>query len=225
LRKHINSILVLFLTIIICIAIYTCPTPIATLSYWGSRGDEVTNIQVLLRRWGYYKGWVDGIYGNYTFQAVKWFQANNGLTADGVAGPETLTALGLAALPAPTTTNNSSVSRNVNLLAHLVYGEARGEPYVGQVAVAAVVLNRMQDSRFPKSIASIIYQPGAFTAVDDGQINLDPDNDAYNAARDALNGWDPSGGCIYYFNPATATSRWIWSRPLVVVIGRHYFTR
>lgn len=111
------------------------------------------------------------------------------------------------------------------MLAHVIHGEARGEPYTGKVAIGAVVLNRARDSRFPKTIAGVIYQPGAFTAVSDGQINLVPDSSSYKAARDALNGWDPTYGCIYYWNPATATSKWIWSRPIVIRIGKHVFAK
>ncbi len=225
-RKQQATILICILTAIISVAIYICPTPISTLSQYGSRGDEVINIQVKLKRWGYYKGSVDGIYGYLTYTAVKWFQAKNGLRIDGIAGPETLRALGLpTGETAAATRTGAAVSRNVNLLAHAIHGEARGEPYQGKVAIAAVILNRVEDPRFPKTIAGVIYQPGAFTAVADGQINLDPDTSSYNAARDALNGWDPTGGCVYYFNPATATSRWIWSRPIVTVIGKHYFAR
>lgn len=211
----------MILTAIISMGIYFCPTPITTYSYYGSRGQEVINIQTRLKNWGYYKGKIDGIYGYWTYAAVKWFQAKNGLRIDGIAGPETLAALGL---PTGTTTGRT-VSRNVDLLAHLVHGEARGEPYAGKVAVAAVVLNRVEHPAFPKTIPGVIYQPGAFTAVSDGQINLQPDSSAYNAAIDALNGWDPSFGALYYFNPATATSKWIWSRPIVTVIGKHYFAK
>lgn len=223
-RKGRIAVLLIIITIIISLGIYFCPTPLTTLSYYGSRGDEVTNVQVKLKNWGYYNGWVDGIYGYRTFLAVKRFQANNGLRVDGVVGPETLTALGLY-WGRTTSSNRSSAARNVDLLAHLIHGEARGEPYTGKVAVAAVVLNRIEDSRFPKSIAGVIYQPGAFTAVSDGQIDLAPDGSSLDAARDALNGWDPSGGAVYYFNPATSTSRWIWSRPVITVIGKHYFAR
>ena len=198
----------------------------AALSYYGSSGQEVIDVQAKLYNWGYYKGIVDGIYGYDTYKAVQLFQYKNGLYIDGVAGSETLAALGL-----PTGTSQSansagsSYGQDVNTLAHLINGEARGEPYTGQVAVGAVILNRTRDSRFPKTIASVIYQPGAFDAVSDGQINLDPDTSAYNAARDAINCWDPSGGAIYYFNPATATSKWIWTRTIITVIGKHYFAR
>lgn len=197
----------------------------AALSYYGSRGQEVVNIQTRLKNWGYYKGAVDGIYGYQTYQAVRQFQYRNGLTVDGIAGPQTLYAIGLPTGSASTSTSGSSSNSDLNLLAHAIHGEARGEPYTGKVAVAAVVLNRTRDSRFPKTIAGVIYQPGAFTAVSDGQINLTPDSSAYNAARDALNGWDPTYGCIYYWNPATATSRWIWSRPIVLQIGKHVFAK
>ena len=192
-----------------------------TLSYYGSRGQEVINIQTRLKKWGYYKGDIDGIFGSQTYQAVRYFQSKNGLKVDGIAGPETLAALGL---PTGQTTSQSN-DKDVNLLAHIIHAEARGEPYSGQVAVGAVVLNRVRDSRFPGTIAGVVYQPGAFDAVYDGQINLQPDTAAYNAARDALNGWDPTYGCVYYWNPATATSSWIWSRQIVVTIGKHVFAR
>lgn len=193
------------------------------LSKYGSRGDEVKQIQTKLKRWGYYSGSVDGIYGSQTLAAVKKFQSKNGLTVDGIAGKKTLAAMGI------TSTGNSSSSSasnsDLNLLARLVYGEARGESYTGQVAVASVVLNRVKNSSFPNTVAGVIYQSGAFSVVDDGQINLTPNQTAYNAARDALNGWDPTYGAIYYFNPNTATNGWIWSRPVTVVIGNHRFCK
>lgn len=195
------------------------------LSNYGSSGQEVINIQSKLYNWGYYNDIVDGIYGYQTYQAVKNFQSKNGLLVDGIAGPETLSALGLSTGSAPTFKTSSSNNGDVDLLAHIINGEARGEPYTGQVAVGAVIINRTRDSRFPKTIAGVIYQPGAFDAVYDGQINLEPDTNAYNAARDALNGWDPTYGCIYYYNPATATSSWIWSRPIALSIGKHNFAK
>jgi N-acetylmuramoyl-L-alanine amidase len=134
-----------------------------------------------------------------------------------------LAAIGLPTGKAATPASGTTSNKDLNMLARLVHGEARGEPYTGKVAVAAVVLNRTRDSRFPNTIAGVIYQPGAFTAVSDGQINLEPDSSAYKAARDALNGWDPSYGSLYYWNPATATSKWIWSRQIIVKIGKHYF--
>ena len=193
------------------------------LSKYGSRGDEVRLIQTKLKRWGYYNGKVDGIFGSQTLAAVRWFQSKNGLTVDGVAGPKTLAAMGIFSSSGNNTSSNSST--DINLLARLVYGEARGEPYTGQVAVAAVVLNRVKSSSFPNSIAGVIYQSGAFSVVNDGQINLTPNETARKAAQDAINGWDPTYGAIYYFNPNTATNKWIWSRPVTVVIGRHRFCK
>lgn len=192
------------------------------LSKYGSSGSEVIQIQTKLKSWGYYSGSVDGIYGSKTVAAVRWFQSKNGLTVDGIAGPKTLAAMGIFSSSSGNSTTSNS---NLDLLARLVYGEARGEPYTGQVAVAAVVLNRVESSMFPNSIAGVIYQPGAFDVVTDGQINMTPDSTAIKAARDALNGWDPSYGSIYYFNPNTATSKWIWSRPHVVTIGNHRFCK
>lgn len=194
------------------------------LSKYGSRGSEVTQIQTKLKRWGYYTGSIDGIYGSQTLAAVKYFQRKNGLKVDGIAGTKTLQAMGIytSSSSSSSSANNSS---NLNLLARLVYGEARGEPYTGQVAVAAVVLNRVKSSSFPNTVSGVIYQAGAFSVVSDGQINLTPNQTAYNAARDALNGWDPSYGSIYYFNPNTATSSWIWSRPHVITIGNHRFCK
>ncbi len=197
---------------------------VLALSKYGSRGSEVTQIQTKLKRWGYYKGNVDGIYGSQTLEAVKYFQRKNGLAVDGIAGKNTLEAMGIFSSSSGSSSSSSS-SNDLNLLARLVYGEARGEPYTGQVAVASVVLNRVRNSNFPNSIAGVIYQKGAFNVVDDGQINLSPNSTAKKAAQDALNGWDPSYGSIYYFNPATATNKWIWSRPHVVTIGKHRFCK
>ena len=193
------------------------------LSKYGSRSDEVRLIQTKLKRWGYYNGEVDGIFGSQTLAAVKWFQSKNGLTVDGIAGPKTLAAMGIFSSSTGTTSNNAS--SDLNLLARLVYAEARGEPYTGQVAVAAVVLNRVKSSSFPNTVAGVIYQSGAFSVVNDGQINLTPNATAKKAAQDALNGWDPSYGAIYYFNPNTATNKWIWSRPMTVTIGNHRFCK
>lgn len=195
---------------------------VETLSRYGSSGSEVTQIQTKLKRWGYYTGSIDGIYGSKTVEAVKYFQRKNGLTQDGIAGPKTLAAMGISSNSSSTTTSSNS---NLNLLAKLIYGEARGEPYTGQVAVGAVVLNRVKSSSFPNTVAGVIYQSGAFDAVSDGQINMTPDSTAKKAAQDALNGWDPSYGAIYYFNPSTATNKWIWSRPMTVTIGKHRFCK
>ena len=194
------------------------------LSKYGSRSDEVRQIQTKLKRWGYYNGSVDGIYGSQTLSAVKWFQSKNGLSVDGVAGPKTLQAMGIysSSNSGGGATNSSS---DLNLLSRLIYAESRGEPYTGQVAVASVVLNRVKSSSFPNSVAGVIYQSGAFSVVNDGQINLSPNSTARKAAQDAINGWDPSYGAIYYFNPNKEKRAWIWSRPLTVVIGNHRFCK
>ena len=201
----------------VVVTLFLTPGEILALSKYGSRGTEVRNIQTRLKKWGYMNGTVDGIYGKKTVEAVKKFQRKHGLTADGIAGPATLAKIGLP------TGSTSSYNSNVNLLARIISGEARGEKYEGQVAIAAVVLNRVKHSSFPNTIAGVGYQNGAFTAVTDGQINITPTESCYNAARDALNGWDPTGGAIYYYNPVTATSSWIRTRPIVKTIGKHVF--
>ena len=184
----------------------------------GSSGSTVKQIQTKLRDWGYYSGSIDGVYGSATETAVRRFQQKNGLAVDGKAGPKTLSALEISVNSA-----SAAASGDVALLARLISAEARGEPYIGQVAVGAVVLNRMKHPSFPNTMSGVIYQPGAFSCMGDGQFNQPIADSCYQAARDALNGWDPSGGAIYYFNPATATSKWIWSRPLIVTIGKHRF--
>lgn len=192
----------------------------------GSSGAVVTQIQTKLKSWGYYAGTVDGIYGSGTERAVRAFQQKNGLTADGKAGDQTLAAMGLSAGGGNSGNSGGSggaSSSQVDLLARLISAEARGEPYSGQVAVGAVVLNRIKHPSFPNTLPGVIYQNGAFTCITDGQFNQPVAESAYRAARDALNGVDPSGGAIYYFNPSTATSSWIWSRPLITVIGKHRF--
>lgn len=195
------------------------------LSKYGSSGDEVRQIQTKLKRWGYYDGSIDGIFGSKTLAAVKKFQKKNGLTVDGIAGSKTLAAMGIQETSKSNTSSNASNQSDITLLSKLIYAESRGEEYKGQVAVGAVVLNRVASPNFPNTIAGVIYQSGAFDAVGDGQINLTPDSTAKKAAQDAINGWDPTSGCIYYFNPATATSKWIWSRPQVIRIGKHIFCK
>lgn len=210
---------------------------------YGATGKDVVELQGRLRFLGFYKSSVDGDYGYNTLKAVKWFQSEFGLKADGVVGSKTKLKLWEASKNwRPTATDVPGGSENtvkanytspakimglsendLKLMANAVYGEARGEPYVGQVAVAAVILNRIKSASFPNTVSGVIFQPGAFTAVADGQIWLTPNATAKKAVRDALNGWDPSGGCIYYFNPVTATSKWIWSRPQVKTIGKHIF--
>lgn len=189
----------------------------------GSRGSTVRTVQTRLKNWGYYKGAVDGIYGSQTVSAVKYFQRRNGLTADGIVGKRTAAALGITLSASSSGSSGQITSSDLNLLARVIYGEARGEPYTGQVAVAAVVLNRVRSASFPNTIAGVIYQSGAFDCVSDGQINLTPNQSAKNAAQDALNGWDPTYGCLYYYNPKTATNKWMLSRPVKLSIGNHAF--
>lgn len=191
----------------------------------GATGAGVTEIQTRLKAWGYYTGAVDGVYGSGTEKAVRYFQRSNGLTEDGQCGAQTLAALGLPTNMGGGSGGSSSggSSGDLDLLARLISAESRGEPYEGQVAVGAVVLNRVAHASFPNSVSGVIYQPGAFSCLDDGQFDQPVAESAYRAAQDALNGWDPSGGAIYYFNPSTATSAWIWSRPAIVTIGKHMF--
>ena len=194
----------------------------------GATGGEVKELQRRLKNWGYYNGAVDGIYGKGTVEAVKKFQRKNGLTADGIAGIATYKALGMNdSVKVLEGNKNNSGSNYTNsdlyMLAKCIYAEARGESYTGQVAVGAVILNRVASSSFPNTISGVIYQKGAFTAVTDGQINLEPNKTAMNAASDAMNGWDPTYGCLYYYNPAVATSSWIFSRTTVTTIGKHIF--
>ena len=193
----------------------------------GSRGDTVKKIQQKLKRWGYYTGAVDGIFGAKTRKAVIYFQRKNGLTPDGIVGNKTFKALGISVSSSSSNTSSSGAggysSSDIALLARLIHAEARGESYTGQVAVGAVVLNRVKSSSFPNTISGVIYQPYAFTCVQDGQINLSPNQTSLNAAKDAMNGWDPSYGSLYYYNPAVATSKWIFSRQTVVTIGKHVF--
>lgn len=211
----------------LCVMLAVCAVTVSLTSAWGdaykkgASGATVTEIQTRLKNWGYYSGEVDGMFGSATEKAVKYFQQKNGLTADGVVGAQTLAALGINGGGGDL--SGGTQSGDLYLLARVISAEARGEPYTGQVAVGAVVLNRVRHSSFPNSISGVIYQSGAFSCLDDGQFDEPIAESAYRAAQDALNGSDPSGGAIYYFNPATATSKWIWSRPLIVTIGKHRF--
>ena len=196
-------------------------TTIARIDSVDSATADISEVQTRLKKWGYYTGNVDGINGPLTISAVKRFQKKYGLTQDGIVGPLTAAKMGISL-----SGGSSSSSYNSNdryLLAKVIYAEARGESYTGQVAIGAVVLYRVEDSRFPNTIAGVIYQPWAFTAVNDGQINLEPNATAYQAADDALNGWDPTYGSVYYYNPQTATSSWIWTTTYVTQIGNHIF--
>ena len=225
-KKKIGILLIISIVLFVSYNFVIRNAEVQALSKYGSRGEEVKQIQTKLKRWGYYSGNVDGIYGSQTLSAVKSFQKKNGLTVDGIAGKKTLEAMGIFNSTNNSSTSSSNVSSsNLNLLSRVVYGEARGESYTGQVAVAAVVLNRVKSSSFPNTISGVVYQSGAFDCVSDGQINLTPNETAKRAAQDALNGWDPTYGAIYYFNPATATNKWIWSRPMTVTIGKHRFCK
>ena len=216
-KKLVLALAVIFAVNIFIIALAQKAS--ADLYKKGSTGPTVSEIQTRLKNWGYYSGSVDGVYGSQTERAVRWFQEKNGLSVDGQVGDKTLAALGMQ----PSGSTGDGGGGDLDLLARLISAEARGEPYEGQVAVGAVVLNRVEHPSFPNSIAGVIYQPGAFSCLDDGQFNEPVAESASRAARDAMNGWDPCYGAIYYFNPATATSKWIWSRPLIVDIGRHRF--
>lgn len=203
--------------------------------YWGSRGQSVRLVQWKLNSWGYYKGKVDGVYGKSTYSAVVGFQRKNGLKADGVVGPRTWAALGLPSTPRPTaarttaqktSTGGLSRSNDAYLLAQAVSAEAKGEPYEGQVAVAAVILNRIKSSKFPNTLRGVIFEPLAFESVDHGTIYYAPTASARRAAQDALNGWDPTYGCIYFWNPAKVSgTSWVWTRKILRRIGDHVFAR
>ncbi len=192
---------------------------VVTLSKLGSRGDEVRRIQKKLKSLGYYKGAVDGVYGTGTQKAVRDFQKNCGITADGIAGPKTIRFLGLEG-----SKNTSGYSSSdITLLAKLIAAEARGESYTGQVAVGAVVLNRVSHPSFPDTIAGVIYQKGAFSCVNDSNWSVSPNATSFKAAEDCINGWDPSGGAVFYFNPKKTNDKFMHSRPVITIIGNHHF--
>ena len=231
---------VICLMVIMFLLMTMLPVQSANYIYYGSTDKEtVKTMQTKLKNWGYYDGAVDGVFGAKTEKAVRYFQQKNGLKVDGKAGQQTLKAMGImnwsggssgssnssgsSAGGASSGSNNNYSNSDVNLLARCIYGEARGEPYTGQVAVAAVILNRVKHKDFPSSVSGVIYQNGAFDAVSDGQINLTPNDSAIKAAKDAIGGWDPTNGAIYYYNPATATNSWIWSRQVALIIGKHHF--
>jgi spore cortex-lytic enzyme len=232
-KKALRILAIAFLVLTTCICVGTAipnaGTETDTAAYaaalrQGSSGATVKKVQQKLKNWGYYSGSVDGIYGKNTVAAVKLFQKKNGLTVDGIAGTKTLATMGITSSGSQSQSGSYSDS-DVALLARLIYGEARGESYVGQVAVGAVVMNRIKSASFPNTMAGVIYQSYAFTAVNDGQINLTPNATAKKAAQDAMNGWDPTYGAIYYYNPAIATSSWIFSRKTTVTIGNHVFAK
>lgn len=196
---------------------------VQTLSKYGSTGEEVRKIQKKLKELGYSIGTVDGIYGSRTKNAVIAFQKHCGIAADGIAGPKTLLYLGLGSSSG--SSSGKYTAADLNLLARLISAEARGESYTGQVAVGAVVLNRVAHSSFPDTISGVIYQNGAFSCVRDSNWYAAVTDSAKRAAKEAMNGWDPTGGAIYYYNPSTATSAWIRKRPITTYIGNHVFCK
>ena len=225
-KKLTVQLCVLFLINILIVFLMTVmPQTKAAVYSWGSEGEMVTKIQANLKKWGYYTGEVDGVFGTQTSKAVQSFQRKNGLTVDGIVGKSTLAALGISETSGGSSSASGNMDSNLYLLARIISAEARGEPYEGQVAVGAVVLNRVEHPSFPNSIAGVIYQNGAFTAIVDGQFDEPISSQSYQAARDALNGWDPSGGAIYYYNPAKTTNTWIYSREVIKTIGNHVFAR
>lgn len=212
---------ILLVNILVVLAVAQPALP--ALSRRGSRGEEVKQIQTVLKDRELYEGNIDGIYGSQTEKAVIQFQKQMGLTPDGIVGPKTPSAMGLGDVPSGVTGIGGYSANEVALLARIISAESRGEPYAGQVAVGAVILNRVAHPSFPNTLAGVIYQPGAFSCLDDGGVNAAVADSAYRAARDAINGSDPSGGALYYYNPAKATSQWIFSRPIITVIGQHRF--
>ena len=216
-RKKRTKYLVMAVVLLLCSIVAT-----VAFAKYGLSTEEIKTIQRKLKNWGYYSGEVDGIYGSATTNAVKYFQRTNGLSVDGIVGSKTAEKLGMQL---GKDKDSSTSQPDVYLLARVVYGEARGEPYRGKVAVAAVVLNRMKSPDFPNTMAGVVYQKGAFSIVDDGQINLTPDEEALRAARDALNGVDPTGGCTFYYTPDKTSNKYMLSKPVVTVIGNHRFCK
>lgn len=211
------------LKIILCftLAVAVFSFSVSALSKIGSRSEEVRKIQTVLKEQGYYEGNVDGIFGTATKRAVANFQRDRGLTVDGIAGAKTLKALGISGVN--TNSFGGYSSADYDLLARIISAEARGEPYMGQVAVGAVILNRIEHPSFPDTLSGVVYQKGAFSCLNDGQFYESVADSAYNAASDAINGLDPSGGAIYYYNPVKSTNKWIFSRKIITVIGNHRF--
>ena len=217
-KHHLNIFVALTLSVLIIFLSLTSSS-VHAVSKYGSSGEEVIKIQQKLSELGYYYGNIDGKFGNDTKKAVMQFQKDNDLSPDGVVGIKTLEALGIGK-----SSNNSTFTESeISLLARIISAESRGEPYEGQVAVGAVILNRIDHPSFPNTISGVIFQPLAFSCVNDGQINEPVSDTALKAAQDAINGWDPSGGAIYYYNPAKSTSKWIFSRTIICSIGKHKF--
>lgn len=216
-RYYIIRVISLIITVTLLLTISFSSAQ--SLSKIGSQGEEVRQIQLQLKNLGYFNDKIDGIYGKQTKEAVIKFQMDNNLIADGIAGTKTLEKLNITSNSSPNIFTESEIS----LLARIISAESRGEPYEGQVAVGAVILNRIDHPSFPNTLAGVIYQPSAFTCVTDGQINENVSDYSKKAAQDALNGWDPTGGAIYYYNPAKTTNKWIYSRPVITTIGKHKF--
>ncbi len=230
-RSALTRILPVLLGVVILLTFAQEAQAQRKMLFWGSRGSDVVAVQQKLRQWGYYHGFVDGVYGSATYRAVRSFQRRNGLRVDGIVGPRTWAALGLWRAPAPQKAaptgarGTVQASRDVTLLARVIQGEAADEPFYGKVAVGAVILNRVRSSAFPNTLAGVIFQPRAFESVTNGQYNRPLTNEAIRAARQAMAGWDPTGGAIFFWNPAKRVSPWIWSRNIITRIGRHVFAR
>lgn len=228
-KKRTRFFVLIFMAIAVCFGAsmstlsFTSEPVYAAVLQQGNSGSSVKTLQTKLKNWGYYTGAIDGVFGAKTKAAVIYFQKRNNLTPDGIVGAKTLAALGMTLSSGTTATTSKYSDSDLTLLSRLIYGEARGESYVGQVAVGAVVMNRIKSSSFPNTMSGVIYQKYAFTAVSDGQINLTPNATAKKAAQDAMNGWDPTYGALYYYNPALTTSTWIYSRKTTITIGNHVF--
>jgi N-acetylmuramoyl-L-alanine amidase len=226
-RRVLPTVLIIF-TILLLLALGSWTYAQSQVLYWGASGWQVSQVQQRLAWWGYYNGPIDGVFGNQTSEAIRVFQWKNGLVVDGLVGPETLAALGLPvttpAPAAPAVSRGAESDRDsVYLLARVIMGEAADEPFEGKVAVGAVILNSVRNASFPHTIAGVIFQPGAFESVSNGMIWRDLTDEAVRAAEAALSGWDPSGGAIFFWNPAKPVSAWIWSRTIITQIGRHVF--
>lgn len=229
-NRHIRRLAMGLAIVALIVSVPVIHAQAAVVLEVGSRGENVVKVQKKLIQFGYLSGSADGKYGEDTRNAVRLFQRRNGLSVDGKVGADTAAALGVtlsgttsSAGRSVSAVSDAIISADHRLLSKLVYAEARGESYKGKVAVAAVVLNRVASASFPNTISGVVYQSGAFTCVNNGSINNTPDSECIRAAREALNGWDPTGGCLYYYNPKTAVDDWIRSRTTQTVIGNHHF--
>ncbi len=208
----------LFVFIISVVLVFTTVFVKEAFKKQGAKAYNIIQTKILqakLQGLGYFNSEIDGLFDKDTKTALQNYQKDVGLTPTGILDESTMCAVGVS--------NNAQANNNLYLLAKLIHSEARGEVYTGQVAVGAVVLNRVDSADFPNTLEGVIYQPWAFTALHDGQFDLEPTSESYQAAEDALSGWDPTYGCLYYYNPRTATSQWIFSREIAVEIGNHVF--